>query len=579
VVAFDAGPNGYWNDVLNAMAARPKIKQFSSSWAGVTPSATSDNIYKQIALQGQSFFQASGDADSYANNVDLALDPSLDWPPEDPYLTSVGGTILTMNGPGNSYVSERVWNTGNEPPGWNGSGYAGSGGGISSIYAIPSWQQGLDMSANRGSSTNRNFPDVAMVSENFVAVANGSTSIGWYGTSFASPEWAGFMALVNQAATNNGQPSVGLLNPAIYALGQSADYTNCFHDITVGNNATPASGGLFPAVPGYDLCDGWGTPIGSNLIYALALPQRLGIAPNSNVMFTGPVGGPFNPGALSYSLTNGNGFSPTNQTPSLGWSLGLDAAWLDVAPTNGTNLAGGPAAVITVTPNLLASNLAAGSYAATLYFTNLNDQSVQSRQIALAIVTLPLLTSQPTNQTVLEGMTATFSVGTASNALLYYQWQFDNGSGLTNLTDGGDISGSATSSLTIDGVSPMDAGTYSVIVSNAAGAVTSSNGDAHGVGRRGRAALLLLADGRDQFNGHGRHLRIDQQHIDHPKRNSFQFRELFGGDHQQLWVGHQCGGVVEPDGCYDCRSHFGNPLFLQHELDWVPSLRRADSGQ
>jgi uncharacterized repeat protein (TIGR03803 family) len=475
VVAFDAGPNGYWNDVLNAMAARPKIKQFSSSWAGVTPSATSDNIYKQIALQGQSFFQASGDADSYANNVDLALDPSLDWPPEDPYLTSVGGTILTMNGPGNSYVSERVWNTGNEPPGWNGSGYAGSGGGISSIYAIPSWQQGLDMSANRGSSTNRNFPDVAMVSENFVAVANGSTSIGWYGTSFASPEWAGFMALVNQAATNNGQPSVGLLNPAIYALGQSADYTNCFHDITVGNNATPASGGLFPAVPGYDLCDGWGTPIGSNLIYALALPQRLGIAPNSNVMFTGPVGGPFNPGALSYSLTNGNGFSPTNQTPSLGWSLGLDAAWLDVAPTNGTNLAGGPAAVITVTPNLLASNLAAGSYAATLYFTNLNDQSVQSRQIALAIVTLPLLTSQPTNQTVLEGMTATFSVGTASNALLYYQWQFDNGSGLTNLTDGGDISGSATSSLTIDGVSPMDAGTYSVIVSNAAGAVTSSN--------------------------------------------------------------------------------------------------------
>jgi uncharacterized repeat protein (TIGR03803 family) len=262
---------------------------------------------------------------------------------------------------------------------------------------------------------------------------------------------------------------VGFLNPALYALGQSADYTNCFHDITVGNNATPTSGGLFPAVSGYDLCTGWGSPNGSNLIYALALPQRLVIAPSLDQQFSGPIGGTLNPGALSYSLTN----SPANQNPSLVWSVGLDAAWLTVSPANGTNLAGGPATVITVTPNLLASNLAAGSYTATLYFTNLNDQSVQSRQVALAIVSLPLITSQPTNQAVLEGMTATFSVATATNALLYYQWQFDGGSGLMNLTDGGRISGSATSSLTIDNVSPADVGAYSVIVSNAAGSVTS----------------------------------------------------------------------------------------------------------
>ena len=72
-------------------------------------------------------------------------------------------------------------------------------------------------------------------------------------------------------------------------------------------------------------------------------------------------------------------------------------------------------------------------------------------------------------------MTATFSVETASNALLSYQWQFDNGSGPTNLTDSGGITGSATSSLTIDNVSPADVGSYSVIVSNAAGLVTSSN--------------------------------------------------------------------------------------------------------
>ena len=110
---------------------------------------------------------------------------------------------------------------------------------------------------------------------NLCAVGDGKTGTGGWGTSYAAPLWAGFAALVNEEAAANGQPPVGFLNPALYALGKSADYTNCFHDITVGNNATPSSGGLFPAVPGYDLCTGWGSPNGSNLIYALALPERL----------------------------------------------------------------------------------------------------------------------------------------------------------------------------------------------------------------------------------------------------------------------------------------------------------------
>ncbi len=348
LVVFDAGPNGIWNDILNAMAQNPQIKQFSSCW-GPNQSATSDNIFQQMAVQGQSFFMTSGDGDSWVNNVLLpttVFAGILFRPADDPYVTSVGGTSLTMNGSGASYASERVWNWGNDSPGWSGSGYTGSGGGISPSYPIPSWQKGLDMSANRGSTTKRNFPDVAMAAENFVIVADGSTSTGWGGTSFAAPLWAAFTALVNQEAAAHGQPPVGFLNPALYAIGQSADYTNCFHDITAGNNATATSGGLFPAVPGYDLCTGWGSPNGSNLIYALALPERLVIAPSSDQQFTGPVGGPLSPGALSYSLTN----SPANQNPSLDWSVGLDAAWLTVSPTSGTNFAGGPATVVTVGP-------------------------------------------------------------------------------------------------------------------------------------------------------------------------------------------------------------------------------------
>jgi hypothetical protein len=86
-----------------------------------------------MALQGQSFFEATGDGDSWVNNV---VGPNV-WPQDDPYVTSVGGTSLAMNGAGSSYASETVWNNGFTPAGWYGSGYVGSGGGFSPFYPIP----------------------------------------------------------------------------------------------------------------------------------------------------------------------------------------------------------------------------------------------------------------------------------------------------------------------------------------------------------------------------------------------------------------------------------------------------------
>ena len=75
--------------------------------------------------------------------------------------------------------------------------------------------------------------------------------------------WAGFMALVNQQAVANGNPTLGFINPIIYPIGVGSGYGNAFHDITSGNNG-------FPAVAGYDLVTGWGSPNGSGLINALA---------------------------------------------------------------------------------------------------------------------------------------------------------------------------------------------------------------------------------------------------------------------------------------------------------------------
>ena len=61
-----------------------------------------------------------------------------------------------------------------------------------------------------------------------------------------------------------GQPSLGFINPAIYAQNITSAYATDFHDITSGTS------GSFSAVTGYDLVTGWGSPNGTGLINALA---------------------------------------------------------------------------------------------------------------------------------------------------------------------------------------------------------------------------------------------------------------------------------------------------------------------
>lgn len=437
------------DDILNRMATDNLAKQIGVSW-GYPIDANSEQIFLQYAAQGQSFFNASGDSDAYAGTI---MTPS-----DDPNITIVGGTTLTTTGPGGPWLSEKVWNWGNG---------VGSSGGISTRYPIPNWQQGIDMTANQGSTTMRNIPDVALTADNvYVIYGNGQRGT-FGGTSCATPLWAGFTALVNQLALTNGEPLVGFINPAVYGMGKGSNalsYTSLFHDITTGNNESPSSPSRFPAVPGFDLCTGWGTPVGSNLITALAIPEPLRIAPGGDVLITGPVGGPFTPAPQTYTLTN-NGSSPLN------WALGNTSSWFNVSPPGGTLIRGNPATTVAISLTPATTNLPAGSYSATLWFTNLTDNFIQTHHVILDIVTPPVITSQPTNQALLIGMTANFSVSTASNALMFYHWQ-ENG---TNLADGGKISGSATSALTISNVTSNNVGAYSVILSNAAGVLASSN--------------------------------------------------------------------------------------------------------
>ena len=66
IMVFEGGPNGLQNDILNAMAANSAVKSLSCCWGwSGGPSTTTDNIFKQMASQGQSFFNASGDSDAF----------------------------------------------------------------------------------------------------------------------------------------------------------------------------------------------------------------------------------------------------------------------------------------------------------------------------------------------------------------------------------------------------------------------------------------------------------------------------------------------------------------------------------
>jgi subtilase family serine protease len=379
IVIFEAGPNGLQNDILNAMAASNHISQFSCSWGwGDGPSTTTDNIFKQMAAQGQSFFNAAGDSDAFTTgsySVNGVDNPSINNAPSScPYITIVGGTTLTTTGPGGSWSSETVWNWGLHK-----GSYVGGSGGISSFYSIPSWQANVSMAANGGSTANRNVPDVALAADN-IYVQYGDGSSGTFGgTSCAAPLWAGLAALMNEQSLMAGRPAIGFVNPVIYTIGLGTGYHEGFHDITTGNNTSPNSPDGFYAVTGYDLCTGWGTPAGQSLINAIAgPPDSLGISPATGFAVTGTVGGSFDATSTTFLLTNSG-------ATSLAWNLINTSAWLKVS-SNGGILAVDSSTSVTASLNVAASNLAAGNYTAGLKFTNQNSHVVQDIPFSLNIV-------------------------------------------------------------------------------------------------------------------------------------------------------------------------------------------------
>src|ERR1017187_10310015 len=433
IIVYEAPNTTAWSTILSAIAndTNNPASQISCSWGNSSAGPkdpTSEGLFKQMAAQGQSFFNASGDSDAFVGGVP--------FPSESTNITQVGGTTLFTTGPGGAWSSEVAWNRG---------GGVGGGGGVSANYGIPGWQQGISMTANQGSTTLRNVPDVALTSEWVFVVTSGNMGIA-AGTCCAAPLWAGFMELVNQQAAAVGQGPAGFINPAVYAIGKSSIYNSCFNDTTTGNNFSPSSPTNFPAVTGYDLCTGWGTPTGSNLINALVWPQP--------IFLTQPA---------SRNVTNGTSvtFSATvsGATPFI-------YNWLCNGTNlfDGGNLSGSTGNVLSITA---ATTNNSGSY--QLVVSNLTSVSTSSPAI-LNVGFVPVVSTPPTNLTILSGSNAVFSAAVGGSTPLVFHWR-KNGA---NLANGAGISGATNNILTLTTVTTNSGGNYNLSVTNMFGVATSS---------------------------------------------------------------------------------------------------------
>jgi kumamolisin len=254
-IAVYFAPNtdqGFLDAITTAVhdtANKPSV--ISISWGGPESSWTNqsmtamDAACQSAAALGVTITAAAGDDGS----TDGGTGNNVDFPASSPHVLACGGTTLDANGA--TIVSEVVWNE-------LASQEGATGGGVSNVFALPSWQANAHVPASSTSTGGRGVPDVAgdadPVTGYTIRVDSQTSVIG--GTSAVAPLWAGLVAVANQQLGSN----VGLLQPAIYA----AKAASTFNDITQGNN------GAFSAGPGWDACTGLGSPIANKLIPLLA---------------------------------------------------------------------------------------------------------------------------------------------------------------------------------------------------------------------------------------------------------------------------------------------------------------------
>ena len=252
---------GFLNAITTAVhdsTNNPSV--ISISWGGPESSWTQqamtsmDEAFQAAAAMGVTVCVAAGD-DGSTDGVNDGLN-HVDFPASSPNVLACGGTKLVAAS--GKITSETVWNE-------LASNEGATGGGISDVFPLPSWQASVRMppSANPNHDVGRGVPDVAGDADpttGYVTLVDGQSGVIG-GTSAVAPLWASLIALINQRL---GKP-VGFINALLYQnQGKGTD----LNDITSGNN------GAYSAGPGWDACTGLGSPIGAQVATVLGVTSQ-----------------------------------------------------------------------------------------------------------------------------------------------------------------------------------------------------------------------------------------------------------------------------------------------------------------
>ena len=216
------------------------------------------NALQDAATLGVTVCCAAGDDGSSDIRDTTQRDgkPHCDFPASSPFALACGGTKL--NGTSTAISSEVVWNEGNT--------HGATGGGVSTIFPLPSYQANAGVPQSITNTAGRGVPDVAGDADpltGYQIVLHGKKGVIG-GTSAVAPLWAGLIALLNQRLAVVGKKSVGFLQPFLYAHA-----TGVLNDITSGNNDIDGTLKKYAAGKGWDACTGLGTPDGTKLLKAL----------------------------------------------------------------------------------------------------------------------------------------------------------------------------------------------------------------------------------------------------------------------------------------------------------------------
>jgi kumamolisin len=225
--------------------------QSEDAWTGQARTAMDEALADAAAL-GITVCVASGDDGSKDNETDGGA--HVDFPAASPYALACGGTTLRADAASGAVHSEVVW--------FHGVGQGGTGGGVSDVFAVPSWQAaaGVPGDADTG-RPGRGVPDVAGDADpttGYRVRVNGTDTV-YGGTSAVAPLWA---ALVCRLAEALGRRP-GFLPPVLYGGVAAGRPTPGFRDITAGGN------GAYTARTGWDACTGLGVPDGEALLARL----------------------------------------------------------------------------------------------------------------------------------------------------------------------------------------------------------------------------------------------------------------------------------------------------------------------